>query len=190
MCAFGFESLFDRVGGAEPETSSSVAAVWSSGDGDTGHLAPVSRDGVEAVHTAAPSGGAASTPDPAPYRPVAFGTSTAGTGTALASPAWPVLVTCIECGDELHLDAVGYRQAVKRLVAQGWRYGARPRETARCPECLSSEGEGGRGRGAARHAPAGPAAREETRNARPGPAPALTPAGAADAGARLRGAVR
>jgi hypothetical protein len=154
MCSLDFELLFDRVGSAAPLATRRVTAVWGGGDEDTGRLALVSGDGVEAVYTAAGRGGAASAPDPTGFRPVSFGTSPRISGGA----AWPVLVTCSGCGEELRLDAVGYRQAVRRLAARGWRYVARPHERAWCPECRTRQGEHRSRKGAARRAPASPAA--------------------------------
>jgi hypothetical protein len=154
MCSLDFELLFDRVGSAAPLATRRVTAVWGGGDEDTGRLALVSGDGVEAVYTAAGRGGAASAPDPTRFRPVAFGTSPRISGGA----AWPVLVTCSGCGEELRLDAVGYRQAVRRLAARGWRYVVRPHELAWCPECSARQGEHRRRGGAAERTAVGPAA--------------------------------
>lgn len=183
MCVFEFGSLFDRVG-ADPETSMHVAAAWGSGDEDTGPLARVSQNGVGAAHMVAHSGGAASTPVPASFRPVAFGTLAKSASSM--GPVWPVLVTCSECGSRLRFDAVGYRQAVKRLTAQGWRYTARPVETAECPECLPPAGEGELEMGGARRPRTGPAARD-ARSARPDRTP---PSGMPGRSGLARGAAR
>lgn len=171
MCLLELATLQDRIPVLVPEPITEDAAPWWDG-GDQGidatdaHSSMPGEGVGAATHTTADIGSAALTPQTPEYRPLAFGQTRHTTMLLCPNMAWPVLVTCAGCGEELRLDAVGYRQAVNRLVAQGWHYAARPHGTARCPDCRTDSGGRRDSRGAALRSPVRSAARDMPRTAR------------------------